>query len=59
MDKHKYDELLQTVDDIIKEAIDKNALGKKARFIEAYTTMYNMLISKWYNESWLLSQCKV
>ena len=51
MDKHKYDELLQTVDDIIKEAIDKNALGKKARFIEAYTTMYNMLVSKWYNES--------
>ena len=28
MDKHKYYELLQTVDDIIKEA-DKNALGKK------------------------------
>ena len=29
MDKHKYDELLQTVDDIIKEARIKMLLVKK------------------------------
>ena len=51
MDKHKYDELLQIADDITKDAIDKDALGKKAKFIEVYTSIYNKLVSKWYNET--------
>ena len=51
MDKHKYEELLQIEDEITKEAIDKNALGKKGKFIEVYTSIYNILVSRWYNET--------
>ena len=51
MDKYKYDDLLQIVDTITKESIDKNALGKKGKFIDVYTKIYSILVNKWYNET--------
>lgn len=51
MDKYKYDDLLQIEDTITKESIDKNALGKKGKFIDVYTQIYSILVNKWYNET--------